>query len=142
MAADVRTILLACDEGLFLTVTPILRKKRLIIEVSALTPSLGQKAIAESLKRDVRFLGPRCLEKVPVRHELGGAMAAVSDRLSGAMAFKALQPLDGYRFAHLIMTRRRPAAQLAPLHRVDHPVAQILRIRLCHLLLASAQPAG
>ena len=38
MAADVRAILLARDEGLFLNVTPILRKKRLIIEVSALTP--------------------------------------------------------------------------------------------------------
>jgi hypothetical protein len=32
MAADVRAILLARDEGLFLNVTPILRKKRLIIE--------------------------------------------------------------------------------------------------------------
>ena len=32
VAADVRAILLACDKGLFLTVTPIRRKKRLIIE--------------------------------------------------------------------------------------------------------------
>ena len=38
VAAYVRAILLARDEGLFLNVTPILRKKRLIIEVSALTP--------------------------------------------------------------------------------------------------------
>ena len=38
MAAYVRAILFTRDEGLFLTVTPILRKKRLIIEVSALTP--------------------------------------------------------------------------------------------------------
>jgi hypothetical protein len=38
MAAYVPAILLARDEGLFLNVTPILRKKRLIIEVSALTP--------------------------------------------------------------------------------------------------------
>jgi len=43
MAADVRAILLARDEGLFLTVTPILRKKRLIIEVSALTPRSAKK---------------------------------------------------------------------------------------------------
>ena len=43
MAADVRTILLARDEGLFLTVTPILPKKRLIIEVSALTPRSANK---------------------------------------------------------------------------------------------------
>ena len=38
VATYVRAILLARDEGLFLTVTPIRRKKRLIIEVSALTP--------------------------------------------------------------------------------------------------------
>ena len=38
VAAYVRTILFARDEGLFLNVTPIRRKKRLIIEVSALTP--------------------------------------------------------------------------------------------------------
>jgi hypothetical protein len=37
VAADVWAILLARDQGLFLTVTPIRRKKRLIIEVSALT---------------------------------------------------------------------------------------------------------
>ena len=37
VAVDVWAILLARDQGLFLTVTPIRRKKRLIIEVSALT---------------------------------------------------------------------------------------------------------
>ena len=51
-------------------------------------------------------------------------MAAISDRLSGAMAFKAFQPLDGHGFADLIMTTRRPAAHLGPLNRVDHPVAR------------------
>ena len=43
MAAYVRTILLARDEGLFLNVTPIRRKKRLIIEVSALTPRSAER---------------------------------------------------------------------------------------------------
>ena len=38
MAAYVRAVLLACDERLFLNVTPRRRKKRLIIEVSDLTP--------------------------------------------------------------------------------------------------------
>jgi hypothetical protein len=33
----------------------------------------------------------------------------MSDRLSEAMAFKALQPLDGHGFADLVMTTRRPA---------------------------------
>src|ERR1700686_5345966 len=43
VATDVRAILLACDKGLFLTVTPIRRKKRLIIEVSALTPRSAER---------------------------------------------------------------------------------------------------
>jgi hypothetical protein len=65
-------------------------------------------------------------------------MAAMPDRLSGPMAFKAFQPLHGHGLADLVMTTRLPAAHLAPLHSVDHPVAQVLRIRLCHPLLASA----
>ena len=81
MAAYVRTILLARDEGLFLNVTPILRKKRPIIEVSALT-ARGRKAIAKSLKRDVGLLGPRSLQKIPVWHQLGRPVAAVPDRLA------------------------------------------------------------
>jgi hypothetical protein len=48
--------------------------------------------MAQSLKLDVRFLGPRGLKKVQVRRELGSAMAAMSDRLSRAVAFKAVQP--------------------------------------------------
>ena len=100
VATYVRAILLACDKGLFLTVTPIRRKKRLIIEVSAL-PSLRRQTIAQGLKRDVRFLGPRSLQKVPVRHQLGGAMAAVSDRLSRAIPFNSLKPFDSHRFADL-----------------------------------------
>jgi hypothetical protein len=43
MAADVPAILLVRDERLFLNVTPILRKKRLIIEVSALTPRSAER---------------------------------------------------------------------------------------------------
>ena len=43
VAAYVRAILLARDKGLFLTVTPIRRKKRLIIEVSALTPRSAER---------------------------------------------------------------------------------------------------
>ena len=43
MASDVRAILLLRDQGLFLNVTPILRKKRLIIEVSALTPRSAKR---------------------------------------------------------------------------------------------------
>ena len=77
-----------------------------------------------SLRRYVRFLGLRGPQKVPVLRELGGPMAAISDRLSGAMGFKAFQPLDGHGFADLVMTTRRPAAHLGPLNRVDHPIAR------------------
>ena len=41
MALYVRTILLARDKGLFLSVTPMRRKKRLIIAVSARTELSG-----------------------------------------------------------------------------------------------------
>jgi len=105
-------------------------------------PSLGRKAIAQSLKRDVRFLGPHGLQKVPVRHQLGGAMAAVSDRLSRAIPLNALKPFDSHGFADLVPTRCCAAAHPAPLHRINHAVTQVLRIRLCPLLLASAQPTG
>jgi hypothetical protein len=105
-------------------------------------PSLGRKAIAQSLKRDVRFLGPRGLQKGPVRHQLGGAMATVSDRLSRAIPFNSLKPFDSHRFADLVPTRCCAAAHFAPFHRINHAVTQVLRIRLCHLLLASAQPTG
>jgi hypothetical protein len=43
MTADVRAVALARDERLFLNVTPILRKKRRIIEVSALTPRSAER---------------------------------------------------------------------------------------------------
>jgi hypothetical protein len=43
VAAYVAAILLARDKRLFLTVTPILRKKRLIIEVSDLTPRSAER---------------------------------------------------------------------------------------------------
>jgi hypothetical protein len=89
-------------------------------------PSLGRKAIAEGLKREVRFLGPRGLQKLSVRHQLGGAMAAMSDRLSRAIPFNSLKPFDGHRFADLVAARCCTAAHLAPLHRVDHPVTQVL----------------
>jgi hypothetical protein len=69
-------------------------------------------------------------------------MAAVSDRLSRAIPFNSLKPFDSHGFADLVPTRCCAAAHFAPLHRIYHAVTQVLRIRLCHLLLASAQPTG
>jgi hypothetical protein len=85
------------------------------------------------------FLSPRSLQKIPVRRQLGGAMAAVSDGLSRAIPFNSLKPLIA---TDLVAARGCAAAHFAPLHRINHAVTQVLRIRLCHLLLASAQPTG
>jgi hypothetical protein len=104
--------------------------------------SLGQKAIAKRLKRDVRLPSPRGFQKITVRYKLGGSVAAVSNRLSRAIPFNSLKPFDRYGFADLVAPRRRAAAHLAPLHRVNHTIAQILRIWLRHSPLASAQPTG
>ena len=105
-------------------------------------PSLGRKAIAKILKRDVGLFGPRGLQKITVRRQLGRPMAAVPDRLSRAFPFNPCKPLDRHGFADCVTPRRRAPAHLAPLHRVNHPITQVLRIRLRHSLLASAQPTG
>jgi hypothetical protein len=57
-------------------------------------PSLRQKTITQRLKRDVRLPGPRSFQKITVRHELGGPMAAMSDRFSRAVPFYPLKPFD------------------------------------------------
>ena len=53
-------------------------------------------------------------------------MPSMADRLSGAIPLQALQPFDGDGFTDLVAPRRRPAAQRASLHRVDHAVTQVL----------------
>jgi hypothetical protein len=73
---------------------------------------------------------------------LAGPMAAMPDRRPGAAPLQALQPFHRRRLADLVTSSRSPTAHLAPLHRVDHAIAQILRIWLRHLPLASAQPTG
>ena len=88
------------------------------------------------------LLGPRGLQKITVRHQLGRPVAAVPDRLSRAIPFNPFKPLDRHQFADCVAPRRCAAAHLAPLHRVNHPITQVLRIRLRHSLLASAQPTG
>ena len=95
VATDVRAILLARDEGLFLNVTPI-RRRTAHHRGVGLDASLGQKAIAKRLKRDVRFLGPHRLKELPMRHELGGAMAAVSNGTR--------EPSRSTRSSHLMAT--------------------------------------
>ena len=103
-------------------------------------PSLGRKAIAQGLKRDIRFLGPRGLQKVPVRHQLGGAMAAVSDRLSRAIPFNSLKPFDRHGFADLVALLRGGSFRPSPPHQSRGHAS--LANTASAFLLASAQPTG
>ena len=68
-------------------------------------------------------------------------MAAMSNRLSRALAFDPFEPLDGHGFADRAW---RAAARRLILRVLTVSITRlrVLRIRLCHLLLASAQPAG
>ena len=61
VAAYVRPVLLARDERLFLNVTPMRRKNRLITEVSALTPRSAEEPVAQRLQRYVGFLSAKPL---------------------------------------------------------------------------------
>src|SRR5580658_6601843 len=47
-------------------------------------------------------------------------------------SFEALHPLDGRGLAHPEARPSRPPAHPSPNHRVDHPVAQVLRICTSH----------
>ena len=64
MASYVRAILLLRDEGLFLNITPIRRKKRLIIEVSALTPRSAKRR-SQSACSVMSDFSARALSKIP-----------------------------------------------------------------------------
>src|SRR5271154_6812191 len=142
MAAYVRAVLLARDKRLFLNVTPRRRKKRLIIEVSDLTPR-SHKRESHSAESVMSVFSVRAaFEKITVRHQLGRPVAAVPDRLSRAMAFNAFKPLDRHGFADLVAPRRRAPAHPAPLHRVNHPITQVLRIRLRHSCWPPRKPTG
>jgi hypothetical protein len=96
VAAYVRAILLTRDEGLFLNVAPRRRKKRLIIEVSALTLRSEKRRIAKRLKRDVRPLGLRLLQKIMMRHQL--------DARWPPCPTGSREPWRSTRSSHLIVT--------------------------------------
>jgi hypothetical protein len=58
------------------------------------------------------------------------------------MPFNPLKPFDGDGFADFVAPRRRAAAHLALLDRINHPVAQVLRIRLRHSCWPPQKPTG
>jgi hypothetical protein len=72
-----------------------------------LYPTLGKKTITKALKRDVRLLGARLLQKLTMRRQLGSPMSAVSDRFVLSIEFQTLQPFDGNGLANPKPSRRR-----------------------------------
>ena len=71
MALYVRPILFARDQRLFLSVTPMRRKKAAHHRRVGLHPAFGEQPVAERLQRDVRSLAPERFEKLPMRLKLG-----------------------------------------------------------------------
>jgi hypothetical protein len=128
MAFDVRPILLARDQRLFLSVTPIRRKNRLIIDVSALTPRAASNR-SQRVQGDVGFPGSQRFEKLTMRLEFRAQVSAHPARRARTAPLEPLDPLDGRSLAHPKPSRRPSPAHPFPNHRIDHPVAQILRIR-------------
>ena len=133
MALHVRAVLLARDERLFLSVTPMTAQEAAHQRGVGLDAALGQQPVAQRLQRDVGFLRPQALR--------GSRDAApASDVCSRPSCAAVREPLRSKRSTHLIaedsLTPNRAAAArrlIPPDHdRVDHPVAQILRISSSH----------
>ena len=98
MALYVRTILLARDKRLFLSVTPMRRKKRLIIAVSARTHA--PPPVAKRLQGDVGFLRSQRFEKLTMRIKPRTEVSAHLARRPPTAPFEVLHPLDGRGVAH------------------------------------------
>lgn len=130
VALYVRTVLLAGDERLFLGVKPMRRRNRLINEVSALT--LSQQPVAQRLKGDVGFLGVTGFEELSMTLELQTLVAAHLSRGPQTCSLETLDPFDRNRFADPKARRSAPTAHTALYDRINHTVAQILRVRSGH----------
>ena len=89
-------------------------------------------ALPRRLKGDVGFLRSQRFEKLTMRLKPRTEVSAHLARRPRTAPFEALHPLDGRGLAHPKARRSRPPAHLSPNHRVDHPVAQVLRICTGH----------
>jgi hypothetical protein len=132
MTAYVRAVALARDERLFLSVTPIRRKNRLIIEVSVLTPRSVKSRSQSVCSVTSGFSARRTSRNSRLRLQLHPLIAAHSRRPARAGPLKALNPLDRRRQAHPKPRRRPQPAHLSANHRVNHTIPQILRIGSSH----------
>jgi len=107
-----------------------------------LDAAFGQKPIAQRLQRDVGLFRPRRFQKFTVRVQFPRLVAAHPRRHARSRPLQPFHPFDGGGIAHAKSIPGRPAAHPILANRVEHPVAQILRIWFRHPLPASAQPAG
>src|SRR5580692_6979077 len=80
----------------------------------------------------VPFLRSQRFEKLTMRLKPRTEVSAHLARRPRTASFEALHPLDGRGLAHPEARRSRPPAHPSPNHRVDHPVAQVLRICTGH----------
>ena len=143
MAAYVRAVLLARDERLFLSVTPIAAEEAAHHRRVGLDAALGQQAVAQRLQRDVGLLGPQPPPETP------GAAPASSRRWPPILPARAT-PLRSKRSSHLIADRfadPEPSRRSPPAHPLrERPRRSPGRAnpanKLQPSLLASAQPAG
>ena len=125
-----------------LSATPRRRKSGSSARCRPLTPRSDKSRSHKRLQRDVGFLRPQAFEEGAVRLNLTRSVAAHFCGLR--------EPLRSTRSTHLMaddpLTPNRAAAarRLDALdhNRVDHPVAQILRIRSGHPCWPLTQPAG
>ena len=122
----------ARDQRLCLSVTPIRRRNRLIIEVSALTPRSVKSFSHSAVSVMSGFSTRRAARNSPARLHLDPLIAGHCRGPARSGPLEALNPLDRRRQAHPKPRRRRPPADLAANHRVNHAIRHILRIRSSH----------
>ena len=122
---EVGAILLACDKGLFLTVTPIRRKKRLIIDVSASTSrsasSRSQSACNVMSGFSVRATSRKSRCGISLEARWPPCPTGSRDPFRSTRS----SHLIAAGFADLVAPRRCATAQLASLHCINHAVTQV-----------------
>ncbi len=132
MALYVGAILLACDERLFFERDANAAEEAAHHRRVGSHPRLRQQPVAKRLQSDVGFLRSQPFEILTMRLEPRTQVSAHLARRPRTAPFEALHPLDRRGLAHPKAVRSRTPAHPPTKHRVNHPVAQILRICTGH----------
>ena len=121
----------ARDQRLCLSVTPIRRRNRLIIEVSALTPRSVKSFSHSAVSVMSGFSTRRAARNSPARLHLDPLIAGHCRGPARSGPLEALNPLDRPTTGSP-QTAPPPAGSSCANHRVNHAITQILRIRSSH----------